>query len=418
MGRLFNGSSDSIDKTSISGAGSALTVAFWFNPASTAAAQHMVSGTGFYVATGGSATINYSGVITGSATLSVGTWYHIALTTSGSTGNAYFSGASDGSSVVSAGSLNNGDHVAAGDQIGGGNYTNGSLADVAIWNVALSSSDIAKLAAGYRPVDVNSANLVLWWPLSGYSSPEPDISGNANNGTLTGTSQAPMPPSLGRGGRSFAGASTSIITMSTGGTTTLELLGVMSVSYWVNLTAQSGCPLGNFGSSQGPYICDINSGKPRMWNSGAGPDATSTTALSNGLWYHVLTVRTGSSGNWTIKFWVNGVAAGTTTGITTNPISSAIISSFALGQLGSFASSFLSGSLADVALWNVDVSSSVAQLAAGVHPGSVNSANLVGWWPLDGSSNSIENDRSVSGNNGTVTGPLPILGPPQLWRLG
>ena len=37
----------------------------------------------------------------------------------------------------------------------------------------------------------------LYLPMWGLSSPEPDLSGNANNGTLTGTSYADHPPVTG-----------------------------------------------------------------------------------------------------------------------------------------------------------------------------------------------------------------------------
>jgi hypothetical protein len=45
---------------------------------------------------------------------------------------------------------------------------------------------------------VNLANLKGWWPLDGYQSPEPDLSGNGNNGTLTGTAQVLGAPQLWR----------------------------------------------------------------------------------------------------------------------------------------------------------------------------------------------------------------------------
>ena len=66
-------------------------------------------------------------------------------------------------------------------------YASKAISDVAIWNTVLSSGQISTLAAGVRPGYVQVANLVGWWQLNGALSPEPDYSGNGNNGTLTGT---------------------------------------------------------------------------------------------------------------------------------------------------------------------------------------------------------------------------------------
>jgi hypothetical protein len=68
----------------------------------------------------------------------------------------------------------------------------GSIAEVAIWNAQLSSSDIANLAASTGgAAGIRSANLVGYWHLCGLASPEPDSSGNGNSGVLS--SNPPLP---------------------------------------------------------------------------------------------------------------------------------------------------------------------------------------------------------------------------------
>jgi hypothetical protein len=57
---------------------------------------------------------------------------------------------------------------------------NGSIADVQVYNTALSQNDIATLyqeGIGGAPID--TMNLVGWWPLDGNAN---DYSGNGNNG--------------------------------------------------------------------------------------------------------------------------------------------------------------------------------------------------------------------------------------------
>lgn len=43
----------------------------------------------------------------------------------------------------------------------------GSIAEAAIWSVALAAGEIATLAAGYSPLFVRPASLVAYWPLGG-----------------------------------------------------------------------------------------------------------------------------------------------------------------------------------------------------------------------------------------------------------
>jgi len=73
-------------------------------------------------------------------------------------------------------------------------FFGGSMAEVGIWNVVLTAGEILALAKGCRTASVRPASLVGYWPIWGLASPEPDMSGNANNGTLTGTAKANGPP--------------------------------------------------------------------------------------------------------------------------------------------------------------------------------------------------------------------------------
>jgi hypothetical protein len=64
---------------------------------------------------------------------------------------------------------------------------NGSIAECAIWNVALTQAEITALAKGARAKDIRPLNLKGYWPLDGFASPEPDLSGAAHNMTITGS---------------------------------------------------------------------------------------------------------------------------------------------------------------------------------------------------------------------------------------
>lgn len=74
-------------------------------------------------------------------------------------------------------------------------FTTGRIAEVAVWNVRLSDNEAQSLTT-VCPNYVHSTGLVGYWPLTGASgaSTEPDLSGNAQNGILTGTAQGNHPP--------------------------------------------------------------------------------------------------------------------------------------------------------------------------------------------------------------------------------
>jgi hypothetical protein len=76
------------------------------------------------------------------------------------------------------------------------NWT-GSIAEFAIWNGALlTQTEVSALAKGARPWTIRKGSLVGYWPLDGLASPEPDLSGNKGNGTVTGALPALIGPPL------------------------------------------------------------------------------------------------------------------------------------------------------------------------------------------------------------------------------
>jgi len=73
----------------------------------------------------------------------------------------------------------------------------GRLADCATWNVLLTASEFAALANGARPGQIRPKSLTGWWPVDGLESPEPDLSGNANNASLTNAPTIGFGPLMG-----------------------------------------------------------------------------------------------------------------------------------------------------------------------------------------------------------------------------
>ncbi|HEY8836497.1 MAG TPA: LamG domain-containing protein [Dehalococcoidia bacterium] len=137
----------------------------------------------FGIRLGGSAVF---GTVTG--TVAANTWNHAALVapSSGST-LLYLNGVKATDSGAGAGSVSPNNFTVGRNDIvaGGNNYLTGRVAEAILWSDALTDVEISALASGAHHLRVHSKDIVLYWPLYGTGSPEPDLSGNGHNGTLT-----------------------------------------------------------------------------------------------------------------------------------------------------------------------------------------------------------------------------------------
>jgi hypothetical protein len=135
------------------------------------------------------------------ATITTNVWHHLAFTYNGGITSGlkvYVDGtdvSTSNSGTMAAGPFNGTMNIADGTN-GGNSFWKGNLADAAFWNIALTPAEVAALAKGARPGTVRPLSLLAWLPIGGIQSPEPDLSGNANNGTLTGTAPVFGPPTM------------------------------------------------------------------------------------------------------------------------------------------------------------------------------------------------------------------------------
>lgn len=80
-----------------------------------------------------------------------------------------------------------------------GAYFSGRLAELFVYNVALTTDEVVSLAGGVSPLRVRPVSLASYWPVSGVVSPEPDYRGVLNmtvNGTVV-VDHAPVSPQFG-----------------------------------------------------------------------------------------------------------------------------------------------------------------------------------------------------------------------------
>ena len=204
MARNFNGTTDYI---SAGAAGNlnyttSFTFAAWIFPTTVSQFSAIVSHqTGSYYLRLNSANhldflrSQAADIVQGTATLAANVWRHVGFVVD-SAGNVqlYADGATDGANTAAGLNAPTRALLLGSDDTPPNQPWPGNIAEAAIWNAALTANEMKALALGRLPFGVRPASLQWYPPLYGLQSPEPDLSGNALNGTLTGTAQANHAP--------------------------------------------------------------------------------------------------------------------------------------------------------------------------------------------------------------------------------
>lgn len=219
-------SSQRLENTTIPASATPLTIAAWFKPVS-ATVQYHIAGiydnattTNFWALstdTTGHVTANTNAVVaTTSTTFSAATWVHgCAVFNSATDRRAFLNGGGKGTNATSR-TPTGPDRVGIGclDGSSRSSFMDGDVAEVAMWNIALSDAEVLMLSKGVSPLMVRPDALIFYAPLMGNGSPEPEYRG-ARNLTVTGsakaTSHAPVMSSVSGFGRRFTTASASLI---------------------------------------------------------------------------------------------------------------------------------------------------------------------------------------------------------------
>lgn len=150
-----------------------------------------------------SANASTSAVVSTSTGFSINTWFHACGVTSAiNSRSIYLNGGGKNTNTTSisapVGINRTAFGVAAESTLDtpfapGGN---GDLAEVAIWNVALTDTEVLVLASGVSPMLVRPASLVGYWPLIGMVSPETNLKSNTAKLTMIGTLTASAHPRI------------------------------------------------------------------------------------------------------------------------------------------------------------------------------------------------------------------------------
>lgn len=315
MARTFvAASSHRLDRASSPVSGYPLTMAAWVKPATVAATQTAVSiclsgaSANYHaLAITSGAKILYEATQAGVSADSIGTtnitasaWHHLCAVGTSATNRATFrDGVADGTSVTSntpgaATTTNIANLVSVASHV---SFFNGDIAEVAIWNVALTQNEITMLAKGVSPLFIRPASLQVYVPVKGANSPEPDLK-VATGMTLTGSpAQAAHPtvylpqsvivvpvPSAGGGPATWFGVSNVQITDTVTTAGTRKTFGVSTVPIVVARTTAGTRK--TFGVSTVPIVVSVTTtGKLKAFSSSTVPIVVhvTTTAVAAGV---------------------------------------------------------------------------------------------------------------------------------------
>ena len=175
----FDGSNDYIDvgNDSSLAISSNFTISLWINQTTTTAFSYL------FDKGGAGSSINYRGGInssnqvyfqingnplTSTGTITNGTWSHIVLVKSGTSMNIYIDNNAETPATAPATAYTGTENLEIGRQTGGANYLAGSIDEFAIWNTALTSTQVSEIynATGTNLTKdlttVSGSNLKYW----------------------------------------------------------------------------------------------------------------------------------------------------------------------------------------------------------------------------------------------------------------
>ena len=324
-------------------------------------------------------------------------WYHVVLTVENTTAKVYLNNGSPTTVTVGSNtSSSSGTLAKIGDlSFASGYYFDGKIDEVAIFNRALNTTEIAALYGGTSPniypsnLMATDLNPIAYYPLgeqaqnTGYldpSNPGSDIAGSEwqfPNGVL----QDYVMDFDGSTDYIDAGSSVGVI-----GT------GVRTFSVWLK-TSNTGVNtiLGTRNVNTDGWVIQVEGtiyGTPNiLFYNSKSTNARIQTLLNvaDGNWHHIVIVRAGSGNN---KIYVDGVSQTLSNGSEnlTDPQSSKNLLIGAGYTTGEALFRFFDGELSNIAIWNSDQSANIANIYNNGSPQTTYTVNPQNWWKLNADS--------------------------------
>lgn len=425
----FNGSSNWID----CGAGfqySDLTISGWFYADSISTFERIIQlgrssgGIGFGVGWDNSSKLiawwndGTETVRLGNTSLSTGKWYHFAMTRDSSEVKIYVNGVDDSGTGGQTGWGSTNNNLELGRKAGGGQYMDGKLSNVAIYNQVISAEDIKYLYNGGTPQTSLSFEPTSWWKLDNLTTGIQDSGSASNNGTNNGATEVASNVAVNQwnfdnvsqaqtpnwsSALDFSGSNQWI---DCGVDSSIDT-GDLSVAFWFNKdSSASGFQYvfnSGSGSAKAGFVfafsgTNIYIGRKTLTHTAAFTTYTNI-GISADKWHHIALTYNDTSNNFIA--YLDGQSVHNSTGTTaTNAASSEII----FGRISNVASSYYKGKINNAAIFNTELdASAILTLYNSGQPETAISSSPVSWWKLNNTTTGIQDSGSAS-NNGTNNG--------------
>ena len=340
-------------------------------------------------------------------------WYHCVYTVNGTTGKAYVDGLQMGNDQ-SMGSTRPGTEGQGAIITNYAFSTNaiyalkGNVSNAAIFNSALTASQISTLFNFGTPETNISFNPQAWWKLDDQNA----ITDSSNNGN-TGTNNGATNISLGVAVTpSWKIPSALPITTTPNYTTALDFNGTSqittsytpptganarTISLWFYQDTSGNADICGYGTNSVTGLFDIILYGGDVYVHGFGTNQEyGRGAYTVGAWNHYVVTYDGTK----VKGYVNNVA----TPENTVTLSTGTSNTFKIGN-GYYNVGNFNGKISNVSTWNTALTSTqVSTLFNGGTPETAISFSPVSWWKLDTGGSTIT-DYGSGGNNGTNNGP-------------
>jgi hypothetical protein len=305
-------------------------------------------------------------------------------------------------------------------------YLGGKIDEVAVWNSALSSSDITSIYNSGSPTDLSSYSPLGWWRMgdddSGTGTTITDQGSGGNDGILTNgpTFSTSVPEVFANtysidfdGTNDYLSLGNTMIHNSSSGAFTWSL--------WLKTTPATGFEIfigkDNLGGSSGGrsllldrsgddirFIAFTPSVQVATWTGGA-----SSSNLGDNAWHNLIYVNEGIGGSKKIYFdGSEQTITGNTSGfLASNPTTQPLILSGTVDPTDNDFYRPYTGLMDEVAVWDSALSSSdiTSVYNSGV-PTDITSLSPVGWWRMgdnDSGTGTTITDQGSGGNNGILT---------------
>ena len=388
----FDGTSDHIDLETVN-FGVNSTLSFWcFYTSNNSVVFGDGIGYNYYIYFLGTDVYFRTGSTLWSSVLTKNVWQHLCFVRNGDSVELFINNVSQGVRT-GAGTTNQSSITSIGAKPTGAYRFAGKIDEVAMWNKALSDTEVAALATANAPANLMalSAKPFAYYPLGEFAG---------NSGELGGT------PSGQTNSWKFPNQAIKDYVFDFDGTDEIEipettLSGEFSISVWINpdtFTASQSMLFG--GNSSNAYKIEFNG--PTIINikiAGSNTGVYSSTSWTLNKWQHLLITRNSSN---LVTIYRNGVSWGTTTKS----------GDFIFDMISGFnnSASHFDGRLSNIAIWNSDQTSEKDNIYNNGSPATSYTNTPTSWWKLNAATSSYNHATSTwtitdsaGSNNGTST---------------